>query len=43
MINLPNLALSHTAQNQLDSWQNNIDSIGDYASRVEEGKKSFAR
>lgn len=43
MINLPNLALSHAAQNQLDSWQNNIDSIGDYPTRVDEAKKSFAR
>lgn len=43
MLQLPNLSLPETAQDKLDSWQNKINSIGDYAERVKKAKKSFAR
>jgi hypothetical protein len=43
MIQLPNLALPETTRDELENWQKRIDSILDYASRVDEAKKSFAR
>ncbi|HAG81542.1 MAG TPA: hypothetical protein DCL61_10315 [Cyanobacteria bacterium UBA12227] len=43
MIQLPNLTLLKTAQDKLDSWQNEINSIVDYADRVKQAKTSFAR
>ena len=43
MIRLPHQNLPKTAQNQLNVWQNEINGIENYAKRVDQGKKAFAR
>ena len=43
MLQLPNLILPSTAQNQLLQWQSDIDRIADYKSRVKEGKILFSK
>lgn len=43
MIQLPNLPLSTTAQNQLDQWQQEIDNLATYSEQVAAAKKEFKR
>ncbi|MFP5272700.1 HNH endonuclease [Coleofasciculus sp.] len=43
MIRLPHRNLPKNAQNQLNTWQNEINGLKDYAERVDRGKKAFAR
>lgn len=43
MLQLPNLALSDTAQKQLDRWQKQVNDRADYPSKVEEEKKAFSK
>jgi uncharacterized protein (TIGR02646 family) len=43
MLQLPNLAISNQAQQQLDRWQKQINDRVDYPSKVEEAKKAFAK
>ncbi|EDX78731.1 hypothetical protein MC7420_7384 [Coleofasciculus chthonoplastes PCC 7420] len=43
MIRLPHQNLPKKAQNQLNVWQNEINCLEDYAERVAQGKKAFAR
>ncbi len=43
MLQLPQLTLPSTAQNQLIKWQSDIDHIADYKGRVKEGKILFSK
>jgi hypothetical protein len=43
MIQLSHLNLSQTAHDKLNNWQQTVDNIADYAKRVDDAKKLFAR
>ena len=43
MIQFPQQNLPQTAQDKLNTWQNEINCLEDYAERVAQGKKAFAR